>query len=204
MFYLAIALIGLGLLIMFYIFLSVSGSGESGDRHAPVERPLNPGQQSVQDSGPDMRELPRKRVPAPALKTPAPSVRFQWVDTGQASPGRAPSGEQLIAEGVLFLDHGRQIHLNAGRFDRLDSSSFLNLKRAGSADMKVLPDGFTIHCGRASYRLSSESLEQILFLNGGIALVPSARSEAVVVFLTEATDRIREFVKKYSRLPSQV
>lgn len=106
--------------------------------------------------------------------------------------------EQLIVTGVLFLDHGRQIQYRAGTMPENPESFFSEMKRVDQGSLILQGPRFQIVCGNANYQYGASELEQILFIKGGIALIPLSQKRPVPVFLTEDMDRVRSYVERYS------
>jgi len=218
MFYAAVILIFLGLFLLLYIFLSLSTSksirqpeemrpvqnSEVLEKHIEnKEKHIEKEEKSEQEISHLKKEIPVRKN-GQELSTPG-VMRFQWVDTADNSEKmiQKPVQEEIpietfSTEGILFLDYGRKVHLNAGRFERIDPELFMKLKRSGRSDIVIRGTEFTIHTGNATHRYPSTELEQILFLDGGIALVPLDEKEPVSVFLTESVHEIRDHIKRNS------
>jgi len=211
MFYLAIGLIGIGLFLMLFIFLSPAREEKRALNQEVPSPPVSAGiTESLEEPMPASEAItePEKIPSVPSVKwaqddlKKSDNSRFQWVNKIEdKNPQQKAESNQdnFSAEGILFIDYGRQVHINAGNFDTITPEIFMKLQRMGRSDIVINRDEFSVHTGNASYRFAPENLEQIFFMDSGIALVPLDYSEPVFIFLTESVDDMRSFIRKYSR-----
>lgn len=186
MFLVAVALIFLGLvcLLAFFVSLAVTKTTEETDEMRPPRRTV-----------PMDRPLPS---PPPVWKP-----RAAVVTEGASAPVRlAPArreNKDLIVSGILFLDPSRRVKDEAARTGELSPDLYAGIKRMGHGTLVVQGSDFLIQCANATYRYSSADLDQILFVRGGIALVPYPIDQPIPVFITERHEEIREFIRSHSK-----
>lgn len=111
-----------------------------------------------------------------------------------------PEEDPVHVDGVLFIDRSRQIHVHADRLKNSPLNFFQELKREGKGTLTVQGKNFRIDTANASHNYSASDLEQILFLQKGLALIPMNKSSSVPVFITDRPDEIKDFIKRHSRL----
>ena len=116
-------------------------------------------------------------------------------------PGRP---EQLITTGILYLDHGRRLPRQAGGIVDRPVGVLSEVKRIGTGTMILEGTSFLIHCDNTSFTYSAGDLDQIIFQKKGVVLVPLLAGRPVPVFITEAADQVRSFVKKHARIETRL
>ncbi len=186
MFLVAVALIFLGLvcLLAFFVSLAVTRTTET-----------------VEES-----EVPRRNL---AADRPIPSTPPVWrprasvVTDGSAAPLRLSPAKRetkdLIVSGILFLDPSRRVKDEAARTGELSPDLYAGIKRMGQGTLVVQGSDFLIQCANATYRYSAADLDQILFVRGGVALIPYPVDQPIPVFITERHEEIREFIRSHSK-----
>lgn len=181
---------------------SSSGAGESLETMDEAEE---------ESPAPRPRWEPTRRPPRP---TPLVAKQtFKRIDTDALAdalkihareeeelPGQP---EQLIATGILYLDHGRQLPRRGGDFSEGPVGVLSEVKRIGSGTMILEGTSFLIHCDNTSFTYSAGDLDQIIFQKKGIVLVPLLAGRPVPVFITEEAERIRSFIKKHARIQTR-
>jgi hypothetical protein len=218
MFYIAIICIAIGLLLLLFTVVSISPDSRlatRSDRKAPAWFESAP--EGASSATGEMGEFAPRIGGGAALSvstdvaSPPGGIRKERVSMAVQErpeepflpPERPPlqMREHLIAHGVLFLDSGRRVYLHAGSIG-VDSAKILSgLKRVGRCSLVYRDSRFGILSGNVTYSYAADELEQVVFLNRAVAFVPADRSSPVSIILTESTDAIREFIKKYSMVP---
>lgn len=122
------------------------------------------------------------------------------VEEREPQPFPEPEEDPVRIDGILFMDRSRQIHVHADRLKNSPLHFFQELKREGKGSLSIQGRNFRIDTAHSSHNYSASDLEQILFLQKGVALVPLNRSLSVPVFITDRPDEIKNFIKRHSRL----
>lgn len=201
MYYLGLGLILLGLLSLLVLFFSVSVKKNEPQASAePPPRPLPP-TLIARDAA-----LPAAQDPAPisahgpvlasatvqAVAPPAPAL----LDRPVIRP-REP--EQLVVFGSLFLDHARNLSfLGKNHAQDLPPRFFQDFKRIGKGTLICEETGFLFKSGHVSHTYPTGDLEQIVFLNSGLALVPSSPRSPIAIFLTDESDRVKAYIRDHA------
>lgn len=222
MFYFALILILLGLGSLFFAFGSVlSKPARNGDPSGPsTSHPPKNSKEAEEQSKPSVQPPPRKAPPLETvLHRTSPESREQdrTLNLEDSSNKKTEEvarsvrvlekkrtvprkDEVLFSRGILFFDHNRQLPLQMEKMDQTPLAFFSSLKRSGEATLSIENGNFILHGPNASYRYHSGDLDQILFLKGGVGLVPLNRSYPIPVFLTEEFEKIKDFIKQNSRV----
>ncbi len=205
MFYLATALILVGLvLILVYIF-GDAGRGQAASPAAsqeaaaatqakevglPGPRPST-GEPREHFSGPGSTEAGRLKARHVHVDTLAAAVRG-------AAAVREPQGPPPLAiQGILFLKPDRGMPEGSELFGE-GERVLGGVRRVGEATLFVESGRFLIRAGDASFSYSGNDLEEVVFEQGGFSFIPVDRGRPVPVFLSERPDELREYLRKHS------
>ncbi len=102
---------------------------------------------------------------------------------------------QIKIEGILYLDQEqscRKIRNGSGALN----ISFNGVQRVGSAKLWIENDVFKIFSGNASFVYLAQTLDQIVFHEVGIALIPNLHYQAAAIFLSEEIEKIKTYMQK--------
>ncbi|MCB1324738.1 MAG: hypothetical protein H7A21_19085 [Spirochaetales bacterium] len=201
LFLIAIALIVAGVLCLAYVVGQMLRDRQARlSAAAPTEPLPATGSVRVPNTTP---------VPEPASQRPPETESLTRIDTdllaetlkvaARTEGAELQPEEQLIVTGVLYQDHGRRIPHQVGRFGELPVRFFSEMRRVGSGTMILERSNFRIHCGNASYSYSAGDLDQIVFQESGVALVPVLPDRPVPVFITREARSVKSFIKKHAR-----
>ena len=112
--------------------------------------------------------------------------------------------QPLIVGGILYLNNSRYLPAAAGESPAGETDfaprAFANLRRVGQGTLVMEGGGFHIHCGNANYSYTVSDLEQIVFQDRGVALIPTRHDHAVPVFITAEPERIKNYIKKHAHI----
>ncbi len=163
----------------------------------PMDRPVHADTAGPADSLPSSSVPPSEPV-APAMAQA--SVRAVSPPAPPAAPKpmvhRRDPG-QLAVFGTLFLDHARNLSLLAGRgLEDLPPRMFADFKRVGKGSLVCEGQGFFFKSGNTLHSYSTNDLEQIVFLNSGLALVPGSVQSPIAIVLTDESDRVKAFIRE--------
>lgn len=162
-----------------------------------------PGSPVVADP-PETRSLPDALPTPPAgqdhlQRIDRDSLRDTILELSFQETKQATRTQQLIAQGVLYLDQSRRIPHLIGRQVELPERFFDELRRIGEGALILEESSFLIRCGNASYTYSIGDLDQIIFQATGVALVPLLTDRAVPLFITADAEAIKAFIKRHAR-----
>jgi len=206
MYYLGLGLVLIGLLSLLVLFLTVSieKKAETSGRTAGPE-PVMPMHQ------PQIFETPRPTAPPPQSMEPeamAPSFATASIQSAaspaapilaEGRPLRLREPEQIVVFGALFLDHARNLSVyNTKNPEELPPRIFADFKRVGKGSLVCEANGFMFKSGHAVYNYPVGDLEQIVFLATGLALLPGSVKSPIAIFLTDESDRVRDFIRENS------
>ncbi len=213
MIYVALLLLFLGLISILIFVLSQSVRRPGKERAAVSLVSKKSSKESVRETREIVSSSPSPAEKAPVLK------EMQEADVGKGKltdiqsssvftrPSKSirpsvdrsyPEEEQLIVAGVLFIDQGRSIPFQLEKFRDVPGRFFSGLRRIGRASLVIQGSQFIIHCGNAVYTVSAAELEQVLFQDQGVAFVPILPDKPVNVFITEHSQKIKEYIQKRS------
>ena len=105
---------------------------------------------------------------------------------------------ELRIEGALYLDQkqsSRKLYANKGELPIRDYNS---IHRIGRAILSTQDDTILLQSGNASYHYAAEDLDQIIFQDKGIALVPHSSKQPGAIFLSMEIARVKDHIKAYS------
>jgi hypothetical protein len=202
MYYLGLGLILLGLLSLLVLFFSVSVEKDAPQAAPePPPRPVPPSLIARDVT------LPAAMEAAPALSAHGPVLASATV---QAVAPPAPAlvdrpvirprePEQLVVFGSLFLDHARNLSfLGKNHAEDLPPRIFQDFKRIGKGTLICEETGFLFKSGHVSHTYPTGDLEQIVFLNSGLALVPTSPRSPIAIFLTGESDRVKAYIRDHA------
>jgi len=195
-----------------------NGPSTTGTRKESI-----PADSVPRDSG--LEESRQRPVQAPSAGAPVPSrngrsgahgdgrtrrERLKRIDAGALADtlkvqaredARGTEEPPLMVDGVLYLSRGR--HLPVLFLSEENSPrGFDDLKRVGRGTLIAEGGGFYIRCGNAGYSYSVAELEQIVFRDRGLALIPVLSNRPVPVFITENSDDLKDYIKKNAHIIS--
>ena len=219
MVYLAVVLIGLGFVFLgLYVYLLRLERPVEPEMEAPKERGLPLGEEhpsSLPSPGSE-REMPPKAGASGIALEGSRKPKAPKMDFGKSADdlqrrlaprqGRAPKKKRkkkkaLEIDGILFLDHSRKLLSHSSLPSEgggYPESFFDTLKRMGQGRLRATKDAFEIECGDARWNYKTGKLDQILFQESGLAFVTIDESQAIALFLSNGSKRVREFVKKHA------
>ncbi|MBL8021510.1 MAG: hypothetical protein JNM27_17705 [Leptospirales bacterium] len=204
MYFLGLGLILIGLLSLLALFFAVSlekrveGTAEGPAPAAPFVAPVTtpayrPG---VADSG-DAQHTARmsEALAQAAVTTPASPAPVLT----EGRPIRRAEPAQIVVFGALYLDHARNLSIfNTRNPEELPARVFSDFKRVGKGSLVCEGSGFFFKSGHASYQYPVGDLEQIVFLETGVALLPASVKSPIAIFLTDESDRVKAFIRENS------
>ena len=119
----------------------------------------------------------------------------------QQKSSNKPRLPQLTIHGILYLDQEQSCRKLKGLENTPFNISFNGVQRVGNAKLWVENDVFKIFCGNASYVYLTQTLDQIIFHETGIALVPNLHYQAAAIFLSDEVDKLKNFIQANSVSP---
>ena len=227
MFILAIILLTLGLVCILYYLISVSvspvgvdspvNSGSAGTNSVRIPTPpASPAQGGEVNTGPTVAPLSGRAPAQPDTHADELPPRENWkrMDTrslqntlkvyGEKETLRPDEERSLVVQGVLYLNHNRSLPLLHGtqgaQVGGETLEAYADVKRVGPGSLVLEGSGFYIRCGNASYSYSTTDLEQILFQERGIALIPDSPNRPAPLFITENPEVIKDYIKRHARI----
>lgn len=157
-------------------------------KRQPVSAPKEPAQN---DSGtvPKVRFPPVQKV----VQNPEPDLKeYHDDEPDQQTPLSTP-----VITGVLFHDLNRRCIQAVDRWKEIPVDFYEEFKRIGPGTLHYSDGAFRIETDDSTHSYDIGDMEQILFLDGGLALIPTGR-KAVPVFLTAESRRIKSFLAENS------
>ena len=178
MLYIAILLILIGL---FFLWKALQKPGPISSQSSPQR--------------PNLEPEPRTHV-----KTiDSPRQRFAFPPATERS---TPAKVELRIEGALYLDQkqsSRKLYKGKqGSEANLTLKAYNGIHRIGKAILTTQDDIVLLHSGNVSYRYAAKELDQIIFQQKGIALLPNSSRQPAAIFLSAESARFKEHIKNYS------
>lgn len=201
MYFLGLGLILIGLLSLLALFFAVSlekrveGASETGPAVpvAPV---------SMHTSRPELvssEEVPKERMSEALAQAAVTTATSPTPVITEGRPLRRAEPAQIVVFGALYLDHARNLSIfNTRNPEELPARVFSDFKRVGKGSLVCEGSGFFFKSGHASYQYPVGDLEQIVFLETGVALLPASVKSPIAIFLTDESDRVKAFIRENS------
>ncbi|MCE9597498.1 MAG: hypothetical protein K8S54_05980 [Spirochaetia bacterium] len=203
MYFLGLGLILIGLLSLLALFFAVSlekrveGAGEATGAYAAPVSAHQARPEVVTASQPEPHTESRMsealaQASVATATSPAPILT-------EGRPIRRVEPEQIVVFGALYLDHARNLSIfNTRNPEELPARVFSDFKRVGKGSLVCEGTGFFFKSGHASYQYPVGDLEQIVFLETGVALLPASVKSPIAIFLTDESDRVKAFIRENS------
>lgn len=195
MFYFALILIFAGLACLLYLFVAVFMSNDQKtNRSSPKPSVQNTNQHRVKKTtGPVVQIQKPASVPSEKKFSPPPTVKQEMPEEKNETESVAGP----VLHGTLYYDQHRRCIQAVDHWNEVPSDFFEELKRVGPGILHYRDGAFQVETDEQRVEYEIGEMEQILFLDGGLALIPSGR-KAAGVFLTRDSRKLKNFLAENS------
>ncbi len=196
MLYIAVILILLGLILIWRAFL-LSAAAEKPKLQKPAfYKPFRP-LKVLKPPKALSQPLPKAQPPPLPRKTKA-----HFRPNAQVIPSPPPvvsSPDSIRLQGFFYLDVGHFSRTPQSQREGVSLSSYTGISRVGPGELQVHGSLFLIDSANVRYTYPAEELDQLLFEENGLALIPKNTRQPAAIFLSDGIMKVQSYVKSHAQ-----